>query len=515
MLYDSVEANIYSINSGHAGVYLSNICLTDQFDQFTFCNEFDRAAGKSGTLVQRYDGMMDGIPKNDQKDWIALPFTVSRYGIADRGDAPILSTTQTLTIARKNSFDEASLHIGDIFADVSPGKLNLNSKKAPGIQDGEWKYAVGTAEIRGAHLITLPTTPEEDALILNWLNTNKNHSAVTGLLTALNFPGNNCSVLANTLFKVAKGKSFNGRGYLEDAFLITPMSVAKEVKNFANRADIPYKIAVYLQTPGTGKTATHPGELVTDSNLGLLMAGPLHFINPASYIYWGLKSLRKIGLPLPGFKPYMDIEGKETKEHETDELAESSREYNDARKKHENGIASDLKRQIRVLETHTFGSKECWSIRITQFNNIIERAIAEGLIDPHYRKLYKMQLQFNRLLRLIPAVYFTPSHARLIKKIAESPGAHAEQRDHDMVLVKDGVVAGLTRNNISFFDQKLGFLVMTAEIVSLLDSGEFLLADEFDSDWKLMLTVGQNAGMKFTPEEQISIQGCSEIATSK
>ena len=91
-------------------------------------------------------------------------------------------------------------------------------------------------------------------------------------------------------------------------------------------------------------------------------------------------------------------------------------------------------------------------------------------------------------------------------------GVSVEERADGMVLIKDGVVAGLSRSNVENYDAKLGFLLLTSSLVYQLDSDQKLLAEVFDRDWNLMIKLGKKLGLDFNRDELESVQACSGLA---
>jgi hypothetical protein len=312
------------------------------------------------------------------------------------------------------------------------------------------------------------------------------------------------------MLKVAK-PTFNGRARLEDAFVVTPSSDAKAVKKMAGQEDVPYTVVVISQAPGTMRRSSTPTEMVTESNSNEAVSIPFHFVpSPGGLIFTGLKFARsKFGLRIPGFRPHMSLD-QEVKNNGTDALAETTYEIGHAKKDHDKEQVQELTQKRRSLQNETFGTTACWKAQEKKLATIVDKAIDAEVIDSSYKKPFAVSDMKNRILRMIPMVQLKPSQGKLVNSVMTSPNTEVENSEDGLVLEKNGVTAGLTRNNVSMHDQKLGFLILASAID--FDLGE--AADrrpnvaDFDSDWALMITVGKNAGIALDASDASDMGSC-------
>jgi hypothetical protein len=503
IVFDSITTSEIAVtDAGHSAVYLSNICMTETLNKFRICTPEEHQNKTNGIVVQREKDMSPG---SNKFDWIALPLNTNLYGTAKKENAPILATQTTLGLVRKDAYENDDIHLSD---GMKPVKDKAD-KTNPEIPHGGWQYAIGSAEMRTSRRFSVPTSADEDNRLVKALNSDPNFSHYNGAT-------NNCANFANHLFQVAKGKGkdgFSGKGFFEDLMAVTPLSMGKAVKKEAKKEDVPYVITTVNQTPGTFRSSVTPTELSTDSNSNMLVSLPLKFTpSPVSYTFSAIKLARKLGMPIPGYRPYMDLAGKEVQEHGSEALAEVSYEI-DHVKKH--GDASDVKKlkaDRKELQNDQFGTKSCWNAKRKSFNEMIAEAIAYGVVDVKYEKEFKMHEELNKLMRLMPMAHLTPNHAKLIDSIANAPGTEVTEQDDGFVIIKDGVTAGLSRSNIDKYDPKLGFLVLASSIVYQLDSSQTLDAADFDQDWKNLIALGKRTGLTFNRLDEISVQSCSETS---
>jgi hypothetical protein len=151
MVYDAILIDPFLTSAGHAGVLLTNVCMTDQLNKFRICTDEDKASGVTGVVIQRYSDMAPGTTHND---WIALPLNINLYGDNDSGNGAILNSPQVLSVLRTEAYNNPDLHLTEFMTPVIGKKETV----APAIPDGNWQYAIGMTAIRSAHIMLIPTT---------------------------------------------------------------------------------------------------------------------------------------------------------------------------------------------------------------------------------------------------------------------------------------------------------------------------------------------------------------------
>jgi hypothetical protein len=496
IVYDAIMIDPWLTKAGHAGVLLTNVCMTDELNKFRVCNDEDKANGVKGVVIQRYSDMAPGTTHND---WIALPLNMNLYGTNDRGDSPILGSQQVLKVLQTNAYNNDELHLNEFMTPVVGKKETV----APAIPDGNWQYSIGMTEIRSGHIFFLPTSAEEDQRAVDFLNNNENISHFSQYFR-------NCANFANDMIRAMK-PSYNGRARFEDAFLVTPSSDAKAVKKLAQHEDVPYLVTVNTQIPGTPRRSATPTEMVMQSNSNLAVSIPLRFTpTPGGLIFTGFKYIRsKFGLHFPGIRPPMNIED-ETHKNGTDELSETNYELGHAKKDHDSDKVSELKQKLGTLQNETWGTPACWSAQEKKLSLIVDKAIDAEVIDSSYSKPFQIHDKLNRMLRMIPMVQLNPTQGKLVNKVINSPGTEIENSSDGLVMERGGVTAGLTRNNISKHDQKLGFLILASSIDFNLGQpiSRRPAVGDFDADWDLMIKVGRNAGIDLGTDDESGIASC-------
>lgn len=138
--------------AGHAAVYLDHLCAASP-TQLRMCRP-----GESGVVLSRYHDL-----RTTQLDWMAVPASVFFYGTEDTAEAATFMTP-SLEAELRESYREGHL------ATVAPERIDKHGVAHPPPY-GDWEEAIGAAFDRRLFLYTIDTTPEQDAALLEALNT--------------------------------------------------------------------------------------------------------------------------------------------------------------------------------------------------------------------------------------------------------------------------------------------------------------------------------------------------------
>ena len=145
---------------GHASIYLDNLCA-DSPTHLRPCQP-----GESGVVLSRYHDL-----KSQKIDWLAFPAFTFFYGVSSPDQIPTYVTPR-LEAELRDAYRRASL------LDILPDRLDKHGTPHPPPY-GDWEEGIGAAFDRNLLLYTIPTTPEQDAEILAYLNADPNHRRYT------------------------------------------------------------------------------------------------------------------------------------------------------------------------------------------------------------------------------------------------------------------------------------------------------------------------------------------------
>ncbi len=301
VIYDSKGVDVRRTGTGHIALISTSLCPAG-IDQLRKCEPGE----EPGAVITRYANVAAGYDKTLFVASIRDHFT----GSSDAHLLPALSSGGTLEAMQMEYW---RLHLKPYFPPLSQAKyeemkaqlekfdagrsfrrvLTMEylmmlfappKKKYPTepiaiihpvtkelIPNGRWRESIGAQQARSSMIITVPTTPEQEARLIPIVA-----EASGREFNALN---DNCSdFVGSALLTVFADAGMHLRPrilHVADAWITTPISVATDFTNFANRAKLPLHVSEVPMTAGTrrptaGITSISRGALVPDASQGKL-----------------------------------------------------------------------------------------------------------------------------------------------------------------------------------------------------------------------------------------------------
>ncbi len=203
--------------TGHAAVYLSHVCA-DSPVKLRLCGP-----GETGVVISRYHHIAG-------YDWIAVPLLPYLYAVDRPEDVP--ESADTAVIARlREAWRRANLK--DIVPDAPDGEM----------PDGNWIQLAGAAYDRNIYGFALETTPEEDARLVQRLNSRANRQRFHLLFR-------NCADFARGIVNFYYPRALR-RSIIADLGISTPKHSAKALVQYCRRRpDLQLTQFVIPQVPG-------------------------------------------------------------------------------------------------------------------------------------------------------------------------------------------------------------------------------------------------------------------------
>jgi len=210
--------------TGHAAVYLSNICAESP-TQLRRCNP-----GEPGIVLSRYHHIAG-------YDWIAVPVVAYLYAVEKPEEIPLFADPKLVWFLR-NQYRRK--HFASFVPDPLPSDPNA----------GDWYQLVGSAYDRTLYGFQLPTSQEDDDRFIEKFNTGRNKQAYR-LVT------DNCADFVHDVVTFYYPDSV-WRSKLGDLGVMTPKQAAKSLVQFSKRAakqDPQLQLTRFFvpQVPGTVK----------------------------------------------------------------------------------------------------------------------------------------------------------------------------------------------------------------------------------------------------------------------
>ena len=217
--------------TGHAAVYLSNICADNDAPQVLRpCNQ-----GETGVVLSRYDHIAG-------YDWLAIPLIPYLYAVERPEDVPLFADAKMPAFLR-DSYRRK--HLETIVPDHADGST-------PG---GNWYQLAGSSYDRTIYGFEIETTPEQDAALIRKLNLSPNRSRFHLL-------SRNCADFAKDIINFYYPKTLH-RSVIADAGITTPKQIAELLVKFnAHHPDIAFSRLVFAQVPGSMPRSTNPKGVV-------------------------------------------------------------------------------------------------------------------------------------------------------------------------------------------------------------------------------------------------------------
>ena len=214
---------------GHAGIYLDHVCAETP-TQLRACRP-----GESGVVISRYHDL-----RTLNLDWMAVPAFTFFYGVKTADEVPTFVTPSAEAELRE-SYRQAHL------LSVVPDRIDKHGV-AHRPAYGDWEEAIGAAFDRKLFVYTLDTTPEQDAAVIAYLNSQPNERRYT-------LGRNNCADFAKNILALvlpADQPSALRRNVVADFDMTTPKNLARDLDAYGKTHPEANLIAYEIpQLPGT------------------------------------------------------------------------------------------------------------------------------------------------------------------------------------------------------------------------------------------------------------------------
>lgn len=204
--------------TGHAAVYLSNICAESP-TRLRAC-----LPGESGVVISRYYSI-SGF------DWIAIPLIPYLYAVDEPEQVP--ASVDAATVTRMQD-DYRRAHLRQIVPDRPDGSR----------PNGDWEQLVGEAYIRRIYVFQIETSSAKDAELMEQLNSRPNQSHFNLLFR-------NCADFSRGIINFYFPGALR-RNLIADVGISTPKQMGKRLVSYSKRhAELELSKFVIPQMPGT------------------------------------------------------------------------------------------------------------------------------------------------------------------------------------------------------------------------------------------------------------------------
>lgn len=204
--------------TGHAAVYLSNICAESP-TRLRGCRP-----GETGAVISRYHNI-------DGYDWIAIPLIPYLYAVDRPDEVPSVADPETIARLRD---DYRRAHLESIVPD-GPNRS---------VPKGNWDQLIGAAYIRKIYAFEIETSDEQDDELIEELNSGPNRSHFNLLF-------HNCADFSRSIINFYYPGALH-RSFIADAGVSTPKQMAKTLVSYSKRhSDLELSKFVIPQVPGT------------------------------------------------------------------------------------------------------------------------------------------------------------------------------------------------------------------------------------------------------------------------
>ncbi|MGI4756134.1 MAG: hypothetical protein ACRYGF_04710 [Janthinobacterium lividum] len=253
--------------TGHAAVYLSGVCAEEP-TRLRLCR-----AGEQGVVISRYH-RVSGY------DWIAVPLIPYLYATENLSDKPD-SITPALEADLRDRYRRQYLQ------DIAPNGPD------GGTPAGEWIQLVGASYDRKIYVFEMPTSHEQDRMLVAKLNDGRNKSH-------FNLFYRNCADFSRSVLRTLYPDTIP-RNSIADFGLTTPKHLARSmVKISEKRPELGIRMFQIPQVPGTTARSHHVDGIAESLVRSKKYFLPLAFLSPttaatlvAAYVGTGRFSVQK------------------------------------------------------------------------------------------------------------------------------------------------------------------------------------------------------------------------------
>ncbi len=202
--------------TGHASVYLSGACPESPV-KLRLCRP-----GESGVVISRYNGI-------GGYDWVAVPLMPYLYAVERAEDVPESANAGYVAELRDRYRRQ---HLRDLAPDGPEGEF----------PPGHWIQLVGSAYDRTIYGFALETTREDDARVIEYLNSQPNRDR-------FNLLYRNCADFARGILNFYYPGAVR-RSLFADAGITTPKHLAKALARYSRRRELDLTHFMVPQIPG-------------------------------------------------------------------------------------------------------------------------------------------------------------------------------------------------------------------------------------------------------------------------
>ncbi len=239
--------------TGHAAVYLSNVCAESPV-VLRRCG-----VGESGVVLSRYDGIAG-------YDWIAIPLIPYLYAVDRPESIPLFADAKLVAFLRdqyRREYLEA----------LAPDRLDGETP------EGNWYEMVGASYDRTIYGFEIETSPEQDALLINKLNSRANRERY-------NFVKRNCADFVREVIDFYYPHALH-RSLVGDLGVTTPKQIAKMMAKYSrHHPELESSDFLVPQVPGAVRRSKPVHGVLESVMAAKKYMVPLVVLNP--YIGGGL-----------------------------------------------------------------------------------------------------------------------------------------------------------------------------------------------------------------------------------
>ncbi len=209
--------------TGHAAVYLSNVCAETPL-VLRRCRP-----GELGAVISRYDGI-------GRYDWVAIPLIPYLYAVDRTQNVPLFADAKLVAFLRDRYRRD---HLEQVAPDLGDGET----------PSGNWYELVGSSYDRTIYGFEIETTPAQDDALIRKLNSLPNDSHFHTVYR-------NCADFARQIINFYYPKALH-RSFFSDLGISTPKQMAKMIVRYSDHhRQLRFSRTVFPQVPGSMPRST-------------------------------------------------------------------------------------------------------------------------------------------------------------------------------------------------------------------------------------------------------------------
>jgi hypothetical protein len=415
---------------GHAGVYLSNVCIVTPV-QLRPCEP-----GELGAVIQNYTDYKEDKPY----EWNAVPLPIYLYGAEDLRDRPLFGSPE-LRSAFQQQYRLKYL------------KTLCTTKTCLTDPEANWRDSVAAAFVREIYIFEVKTTPEQDAQFIREFNARANVNHYSGFKR-------NCADFAKLVVNTYFPHSAH-RDVMNDFGMTGPKAIARSFTHYAeHHPELDLRVIRVEQVPGTYKRSSDCREGTEQTVRSARWLVPLAIVS-----YQAIPVLAASYFLTGRFSPEREVH-----QHPSEQAALLNGELKQARRDDDDKADTQrLKKELRAEQQHQVGDEQEWEKYHERFEEVLRTAIADGVVSNRG--------ELRNLFRGLQA---------------RGKVSIDDQQQVWLQLERNGELrrVGLSADNVlsSQSDRDLAFQLLLARTEYLLDadSKHRELYPEFQRDWELL-----------------------------